>query len=60
MAADLLEALNGIPTASLAEKEAAANIALEQKVSPPSVLRRVREALKQAHESSIRIDWKVL
>lgn len=45
MAADLLDALNGIPTATIAEKQAAANIALNHNVKPPSVLRRVREGL---------------
>jgi len=46
MAADLLDALNGIPTASVAEKKAAANIALNHKVKLPSVLRRIHEGLK--------------
>lgn len=46
MAADLLDALNGIPTATVAEKKAAANIALNHKVKPPSVLRRIRDGLR--------------
>lgn len=45
MAADLLDALNGIPTATIAEKQAAANIALNHNVKPPSVLLRIREGL---------------
>ncbi|MDA1016156.1 MAG: M14 family zinc carboxypeptidase [Planctomycetota bacterium] len=46
MAADLLDALNGIPTATVAEKKAAANIALNHKVKPPSVLRRIQVGLE--------------
>ncbi len=46
MAADLLDSLNGIPTATVTEKKAAANIALNHKVKPPSILRRIREGLK--------------
>lgn len=45
MAADLLDSLNGIPTSTVAEKKAAASIALDHNVKPPSVLRRIREGL---------------
>lgn len=45
MAADLLDALNGIPTATITEKQAAADIALNHKVKPPSALLRIQEGL---------------
>ena len=45
MAADLLDALNGIPTATVSEKKAAANIALNHNVKPPSILRRIQAGL---------------
>lgn len=46
MAADLLDALNGIPTATVAQKKAAAGIALNHNVKPPAILRRIHEGLK--------------
>jgi len=45
MAGDLFDALNGIPTATLKDKTAAANIVLNHKVAPVSLKKRVREAL---------------
>lgn len=47
MAGDLFDALNGIPTATIKEKTAAANIVLDHKVAPASLKKRVRETLAQ-------------
>ncbi|QDU92716.1 M14 family zinc carboxypeptidase [Lignipirellula cremea] len=48
MGADLLEALDGIPTATDAEKQAAADIVLNHKLQLESPLRRVKAILPKA------------
>ena len=45
MAADLLDALNGIPDTTGAEKQAAADIGLKHPVCPPHLIERIRKAL---------------
>jgi hypothetical protein len=45
MAADLLDALNGIPGSTVEEKKEAANMALTHKVCPPDLKKRVLKAL---------------
>ena len=45
MAADLLDALNGIPSSTAEEKKEAANMALTHKVCPPDLKNRVLKAL---------------
>lgn len=45
MAADLLDALNGIPDTTGAEKQSAADIGLNHPVCPPHLIDRIRKAL---------------
>ena len=47
MAADLLDALNGIPSATNDEKQAATEIALDHKVQVPSIMKRIRAMLTE-------------
>jgi len=48
MAFDLLEALNGIPTATMEEKKAAAAIALNHKICPRWLKKKIKDALRDA------------
>ncbi|HCE43308.1 MAG TPA: hypothetical protein DET40_07150 [Lentisphaeria bacterium] len=51
MAADLLDALNGIPSSTADEKKEAANMALTHKVCPPDLKKRVEKALGEIEPS---------